>query len=264
MKPRYPIRKFVRPVATIVLAVLPGVAAAQDARFTLGVGAEYTTGDYGGDKSIDEVYVPVTATVELQRVSVRLTIPYLSVSAPELTTITGPDGQPIVGEGPRVTESGVGDVLASVTVFDLLNAAGGDVALDLTGKVKFGTADEEKGLGTGEEDYTLQADLYRFFERSTLMATAGYSLRGDPSDYELEDTFFASIGTSFAVAEGVRLGAFFDYREASVAGSDSIQELSLFASTRLGKQGRVQFYALAGSGDSSPDWGAGLSLTGRF
>ena len=30
--------------------------------------------------------------------------------------------------------------------------------IDLTGKVKFGTADENKGLGTGENDYAVQAD----------------------------------------------------------------------------------------------------------
>jgi len=255
----------VLPVLALALVVVPAGAQADDPRFTLGAGAEYTTGDYGGDESVDEVYVPVMATLELQRVSFRLTVPYLSVRAPELTTISGPDGQPIVGEGPRVTESGLGDVIASVTVFDVLSAAGGDVALDLTGKVKFGTADVDKGLGTGEQDYSLQADLYRFFERSTLMGTAGYVLRGDPEAYDLEDTFFASVGASRVIGDGgLRLGAFFDFREASVPDSDALQELSAWASTRLGKNGRMQFYVLAGFGDSSPDWGGGLSFSGSF
>ena len=58
------------------------------------MGAEYTTGDYGGDESVDEFYLPVTATVDFARVGLRLTVPFLSVRAPEFTTITGPDGQP--------------------------------------------------------------------------------------------------------------------------------------------------------------------------
>lgn len=249
-------------VAAMLLA--SGGVRAEEARLSLSVGAEYTTGDYGGEESVDETYVPVTAALELERVSLRLTVPYLSVRAPELTTISGPDGQPIVGEGPRITESGLGDVLASVTVFDVLTAAGGDVAMDLTGKVKFGTADADKGLGTGEQDYLLQADLYRFFERSTLMATAGYAVRGEPDGLELDDTLFASVGLSHAVADGARIGAFFDYREASVTGTDAIQELSVFASTRLGQRGSWRFYALGGFGDSSPDWGGGLSFSTSF
>lgn len=252
------------PVATLALAAVPGLATAEESSFSLGIGAEYTTGDYGGDESVDEFYVPVTATVDFARVALRLTVPFLSVRAPELTTITGPDGQPVVGEGPTTTESGLGDVLASITVFDVLSGGGGDYALDLTGKVKFGTADEDKGLGTGEQDYSLQGDLFRFFDRATLMGTLGYSFRGDPEGYDLDDTFYASVGASYLVTERSRVGAFFDFRDSSVAGSDTLQELSAWMSTRVGEHGNVQFYALAGFGDSSPDWGGGLSFNARF
>jgi hypothetical protein len=258
------IRLPVPAAAMLACCVLPGMALAEGPRFTLGAGAEYTTGDYGGDESVDEFYLPITATLDLERVSFRLTVPYLSVRAPELTTITGPDGQPVVGEGPRVTESGIGDVLAAVTLFDALSSSSGDLAMDVTGKVKFGTADVDQGLGTGEQDYSLQADVYRFFEQATVMGTLGYALRGDPADYDLSDTFFASVGTSYAIADGMRIGAFFDFREASVPDSDDLQELSAWISTRLGENGRAQFYVLGGLGDSSPDWGAGLSFSMNF
>jgi hypothetical protein len=264
MKRMYTTRPAVLSLAALAMAALPGSAVAESPRFSLGVGAEYTTGDYGGDKSVDEFYVPVTGTLDLERVAFRLTVPFLSVRAPELTTISGPDGQPIVGEGPIVTESGLGDILASVTIFDVLSSSNGDVALDLTGKIKFGTADEEKGLGTGEQDYSLQADVFRFFDKATLMGTAGYALRGDPESYDLDDTFFVSVGASYATSDAASIGAFFDFREASVPDSDSLQELSAWASTRLGANGRAQFYVLAGFGDSSPDWGGGLSFSTRF
>jgi hypothetical protein len=107
-------------------------------------------------------------------------VPFLGVRAPALTTSTGADGQPVIGEGPVATESGVGDVVGSITAFDVLSAGGGDVVLDLTGKAKFGTADADRGLGTGEQDYALQADVSRFFRHASLMGTVGYAVRGDP------------------------------------------------------------------------------------
>jgi len=264
MKRLYTIRRAVLPLAVLGSAAWPGSAMAESPRFSLGVGAEYTTGDYGGDESVDEFYLPVTGTLDLERVTFRLTVPFLSVRAPELTTISGPDGQPMVGEGPTVTESGLGDIVASATVFDVLSSSSGDLAMDLTGKIKFGTADEEKGLGTGEQDYSLQADVFRFFDRATLMGTAGYAFRGDPGSYELDDTLFASAGASYVTSEATSISAFFDFREASVPGSDSLQELSAWVSTRLGANGRAQLYVLAGFGDSSPDWGGGLSFSTRF
>jgi hypothetical protein len=257
-------RLTVLPLAAFTIASLPGIAAAEAPRFSLGVGAEYSTGEYGDDESVDEFYMPVTGTLDLERVAFRLTVPFLSVRAPELTTISGPVGEPIVGEGPIVTESGLGDILASATVFDVLASLDGDLAMDLTCKIKFGTADAEKGLGTGEQDYSMQADVFRFFDRSTLMGTAGYALRGDSESYDLDDTLFASVGASFAVSEAASISAFFDFREASVSDSDSLQDLSVWVSTRLGDNGRAQFYVLAGFGDSSPDWGGGLSFSTSF
>ena len=239
-------------------------AWAEGARISVDAGAEYTSGDYGGDQSIDELYMPVTAILDLDRVAFQLTVPFLSVRAPEFTVIDGPDGQPIVGEGPMRTSSGIGDVQAAVTVYDVLVSKGGDFALDLTGKIKFGTADADAGLGTGEQDYALQADWFRFFSQFTVMGTAGYFVRGDPEDYDLNDTFYASLGGSYALKDRLSCGAFYDYRESSVQGSDAAQELSGWVSTGIGARGRADFYVIAGIGDSSPDWGVGLSFRTTF
>ena len=251
-------------IAMLGLLMYQGDAVAAD--FTTGLYAdiEYTTGDYGGDASVDELYVPVTLVLDVERVSLRVTVPFLSVTAPELTYVDGPDGQPIVGEGPETTESGLGDVLVAMTVLDVLSSSGGAFAVDLTGKIKFGTADPDKGLGTGETDYALQADVFRFFDRLTMAGTAGYWLRGDPPGYDLENTFFVSAGGSYAMTDDLRAGLFYDFRESAIPDSDSIQELSGWVNLRLGNHLRTQVYLLAGFGDSSPDWGAGLSIGGSF
>ena len=177
-------------------------------------GAEYTTGKYGGETAIEETYVPISLAYDARRVSVRLTVPYLSVQAPEGTVVEGPDGEQIIGEGPVRTEGGIGDVIAALTVYDVLSLADGGFVMDLTGEIKFGTADEDKGLGTGQTDYSVQADAFRFFGRFTAIGSAGYLVRGDPADVDLDNAFFAAAGGTWSVSDRTRLGIFYDYQEA--------------------------------------------------
>jgi hypothetical protein len=230
----------------------------------LSLGAEYTSGDYGGSSSVDEVYTPLTGSWDNGLVGLRLTVPWLTVRAPEGTVVDGPDGQPVVGEGPTRTESGVGDVIAAVTWIDALNFETVATSIDLTGTVKFGTADEDKGLGTGENDYSLQADVYKFVGPTTAILTTGYTIRGDPSEYDLDDVWFLSGGIAFRVSESSRGGVFLDWRQSAVDGADDPAELSGFLGTHLNDRTDLSAYALAGLSDSSPDWGFGLNLSRRF
>jgi hypothetical protein len=123
----------------VMLAGVPALAQDQNTTFTFSVGTEYTSGRYGGDVDIEDLYVPLTATVDYGRTQFRLTTPYLSVTAPEGTVIYGPGGEPIPGTGDITTESGLGDIIGSFTVYDVINSRRLRVAMDLTGKVKFGT-----------------------------------------------------------------------------------------------------------------------------
>ncbi len=243
------------------LILLLSVAVAEDEkpRLTLAAGAEYTTGTYGGDQAIEDFYVPLKATIDYRRLSFRLTVPYLSVRAPEGTVVTGPGGEPIPGTGEIVTNSGIGDVIASVTVLDVIRNRRLGFAMDLTGKVKFGTADVENGLGTGENDFTVQADFLKFADRFTWIGSIGHKFRGQPPGTVLDDAFLASAGGIYKATRDARLGMFFDYRESSI-GADPTQELSLFLSNRLSADWRLQLFAFKGLTDSGADWGAGLHV----
>lgn len=248
----------------LVSLAVPTGTQAEDAGFSVGAGAEYTTGKYGGETAIDEVYIPINFAYDARRVSVRLTVPYLSVQAPQGTVVEGPDGEQIIGEGPVRTEGGIGDVIAALTVYDVLSLADGGFVMDLTGGIKFGTADEDKGLGTGQTDYSVQADAFRFFGRFTAIGSAGYLVRGDPVDVDLDNAFFAAAGGTWSVSDRARLGIFYDYQEASVPGNDAMQDLSATFSSRPGEDWWLAGYVTAGFSDSSPDWGVGISFTAGF
>lgn len=243
----------------IMLQGVTATAQDSDPKFTLSTGVDFTSGTYGGDVDIQDTYIPLTATVDYGRVAFRLTVPYLSVEAPE-GTIFDPGGEPLPGSGALTTESGLGDIIGSVTFFDVINSQQLGLAMDLTGKVKFATADEDKGLGTGESDYSVQADFYKFVDDFTLLSSVGYKFRGDPTGLDLNDVFMASLGATYKFTPDVNGGLFFDYRESSISGSDSIQELSAFVSRRVSENWRLQVYGLTGFTDSSPDWGGGLQI----
>jgi len=253
-------RRITATIAIAAFVLMSGEGAAQEAgadlRFSTGI--EYSTGEYGGTDDIEELYVPFTFRAGFDRIGLRFTVPYLRVTAPDDTIITDPGAEPLPGSGATATESGLGDVIAALTLYDIYVSDDAGFVIDATGKIKFATADEAKGLGTGENDYTLQFDAFRFFDRLSLHGTAGYRLRGDPPGLELNDVFLASVGGAFLASDNTMLGMYFDYRESAISGMDDIQELSGFASFRLGQAWRMELYAFTGLTDSSTDFGGGL------
>ena len=244
----------------IMFGSMPALAQDDDTKITLSAGMDFTSGRYGGDTDIEDIYAPLTVTTSHGRVAWRLTVPYLSVRGPEGTVIYDPGGEPLPGSGEIVTESGLGDVIGSVTIYDVIYSRRLGFAMDLTGKVKFGTADEDKGLGTGKNDYSVQADFYKFANQFTLLGSMGYKFRGEPTDVELEDVFMASVGGIYKFSPKTRAGLIFDYRESSIIGNDPIQELTGFVSRRISENWRFQVYALTGFTDSSPDLAVGIQI----
>lgn len=243
----------------IMFASMPALAQDSNSTFILSAGVDLTSGTYGGDVDIEDLYVPLSATLDYGRVAFRLTVPYLSITAPE-GTIIGPGGEPLPGSGELTTESGLGDVIGSMTVYDVISNRQLNFAMDLTAKVKFGTADEDKGLGTGENDYTVRADFYKFADRLTLLGSVGYKFLGDPTDVDLDNVVMAGFGVTYKFTPEVRGGLIFDYRESAISDSDSIQELTGFVSRRISENWRIYGYALTGFTDNSPDWGAGVQI----
>jgi len=247
----------------VLLVIFNNSAAANNGVFKLTTGAEYTSGDYGGTQSIDEWYIPFTARYIVDKYVFRLTVPFLSVTAPEGTVISSADGQVIVpGTGERTTETGIGDVIAGMTYRDVLNSeTSSDVALDLTAKVKFATADVDKGLGTGENDYIVQAELYKFFTRFTPYGILGYKFRGDPPGVDLQDSLRAVVGGYYRISPSLKAGLDYFYQQASYSDADDQKELSAFLGYKMSNSQYLRGYLIQGFGDGSPDWGVGVMMT---
>jgi hypothetical protein len=233
-------------LAASALALASPAAAFAGGELRLYAGVEHTTGDYGGSEKMDDLYVPLTMIYGLPRVDLRLTLPYLEV------TRAG------------VTEAGLGDVIAGITVYDVFRSSDGTLAVGFTGKVKLGTAHEAAGLGSGETDYSIQADVHKALGRSGFSTGVGYKARGDRAFYDLKNAWFAYVGGLHAFSGRAFGEIYFDYRQPSIVGNDPVQELSVSITRRTSGRWRVHGYLIKGLSDTSPDWGAGVSMRANF
>ena len=123
----------------------------------------------------------------------------------------------------------------------------------------------DKGLGTGEFDYTLQLDFFKPLEGNlTPMATIAYKVKGDPDEYNLNNVFYLSVGADYRWNDDTNIGATLDYQEASTDSSDDRVEIFSYLSHRLDEEWKVTGYTYFGLTDGSPDVGGGISVGYTF
>jgi len=249
-------------LSTIPLAGIPAHAA--DGTWTVSGGGEYTSGDYGTSSSTNILYLPFAAQYETGRYRFKLTVPLLRVEGPSNVV------RDVGNINPRTrttsgtsTNSGLGDIVAQGSMNVYANGAN-NTLLDVTGKIKFGTADRNKNLGTGENDYFVQVDGYKTVAKTTWFATLGYAMLGSPPGVNLKDVPYLTVGASHRVRPDMSAGAMLYTRNAAVSGGDGQQELTGFVTRHLDKHRKVQVYALLGLASGSPDYGAGAIFSYRY
>jgi hypothetical protein len=241
-----------------------GANAQEAGTLSLGGALDYSSGDYGTSTTTTITSLSAIGRYETGRWTYKAFLPYLEVDGN--TSVIPGIGQARGARGGARTESasGMGDIVLSATYgayYDAQSRSG----LDLTGKVKLGTADESEGLGTGENDYALLVDFYRGFDRGiTGFGGVGYHIMGDAPGLPLENAWSANIGATVKLDERDSAGAMLEGRQRVAPGGARQRDLLGFYTRMLDKLWKAQAYALIGLADGSPDWGAGLSLARPF
>lgn len=245
---------------TLLLVASAAASAASDGNASLSVGAEYTTGDYGTSQRTRIWYLPVTLGYETERNRLGLTVPYVIVHGPG-TVVPGGRGTGGVRSGftpiEDRTRSGMGDVVLKGS-HTLVPESADSARWDLTGKIKFGTAERDKALGTGQDDFGIQLDGERNFGTNGVFGSLGHLFLGEPSGIDYRNAVYGTLGFQHRFGETTAAGLALDGQEASVAGTPSQLEARLFLSSKSGPRTHVTGYVLKGLQDGSPDWGAGL------
>ncbi len=234
--------------------------AAQDGELSLGAGLHHSSGDYGTGTTTRITSLAATARYETGPWVYKATVPYLRV--------TGDGGViPGVGNvrgGSRTdAASGLGDIVLGATYAAYYDKAS-TLGVELTGKVKLATADEGKGLGTGEHDFVFLVDLYRTFDRVTGFGGIGYHILGDAPGLPLDNVWSATLGASYKLDERDSAGLMLEGRQRVAPGASPQRELTGFFTRKLDRFWKAQAYALIGLANGSPDWGLGLSAARPF
>ena len=110
----------------------------------------------------------------------------------------------------RTTRAGLGDVEVEAA-YALLESAVNDLAVDLIGTVRLGTASASKGLGTGKHSGSLQADVSQGFGSFKVLGTLGYRVFQRVDGVLLKNAPFAAISGQWAFDGGATLKLVYDH-----------------------------------------------------
>jgi len=196
-----------------------------------------------------------------------VTVPYLRQSSTGQVTWVG--GKPVrVDKAPRTatesSESGLGDIMLRGT-YALLREGPGPFDLGLAGKIKLPTADEKKGLGTGELDAGAGLEFAKAINSGwTLLADAYYTLIGDPEGVDYNNQLALDLGFYKSLNQDLGLTVLFETQSAITDGGTDPRSLS--GTLSYGASDGFQFSGglTLGLSDGSPDAGISVGFSRKF
>ncbi len=262
----------------------PAFAAHADTTVDLSAGVSYSSGDYGDITSTDVFVVPLSAKVRTGAWTFKASVPFLRIDGPADATVVlydnggsrggnsgsggrdhpednGNDGGGTTTAADR-KESGIGDTSLSATyAFDDIGDS--SVYVDLTGRVRLPTGDEDKGLGIGATDYGLGTEIGIDRDAGGGYLSFGRRFLGSVSGLQREDGWQAGVGGWFNATDRTSLGVGYDWRESSTATGTDPAEIYAYVSTKLSDAWRINVNASAGLNDASADYGAGVTVSWR-
>jgi len=241
-----------------------------EAQQKVSVGAHYYSGDYNQDETTTFSFIPVSWSFKSKPWKFKVSTSWVRIDGPGDVKSGSLDlGYTFLL---HERESGLGDVRFSAT-YQFQNPLPGKVWVDAGVTWKLPTANEGKGLGTGEADQKFKLDFIKLFSEYYGLLTLSYNKRGDPEDVSLKGTKAFSLGFSRNLKNGHSWGGFFDYRTVSrveiyvvdennnAIKSPNSVELSAFYALPVSQGWKVSTYGLAGLNDSSTNYGLGIQAS---
>lgn len=240
----------------------PAFAFADDPpTWQTGLSFSYLRGDYGEGKNTEIYYTAAIIKRYFEKGDVTLTVPYLDISA-DGATFVGGEVEPVNGGNGG---SGLGDIILKGRYYAI--AQDGLIPyIDLVGSIKFPTAEEDKGLGTGKTDFTCMVEFARRLKNNDWIALAevGYTFVGDPSGFDADNRWLYSIGLAHELTSKTTLSAYIDGRTAIFDGNDDPLSLLLISEYKFRPDLRFDTLLEIGLNDGAPDFGITFGLRKRF
>ncbi|MEX0962974.1 MAG: hypothetical protein WDZ52_02890 [Pseudohongiellaceae bacterium] len=239
-----------------LIACLSGALNAQDIndiKQTISLASYYSTGDYGEGADTDILYFPLSYTASRGKWGAQLTVPKLRVDGIGNVLVNIGGVNRAVASDQRERNSGIGDSTLAVT-YQMDPISSSSPFIDFRLNIKLPTADREKGLGTGELDYSAQVDISQNYGNSVFFGTIGYTFRGDTDFYAgLQDSTYIQLGVARPLARQWNVGVFYDYREPASSFSPEIHEIVPYFSWQITDSWSFTGLAAFGSTEASAE-----------
>ena len=261
--------------------------AHKQTNFSVSLGIEFASGDYGTNTTTESLYMPLILTwFPTERIDIGVEIPYIyqsnanvttslyqnnqtTTTAKNVTKLGGPGGGPAVGKTASAagssgsSVSGLGDIILRLGVIALFE---GDKAPQLRPSlfVKFPTASTSDGLGTGEFDAGGGLEATKWFGNVILTGEALYNYQGRVDGFGLKNYLSYTAGLGYQVTNSVRPMLLLKGATAPSRYSGNLLEARIQLLWDITKTTALDLYAAHGITDSSPEYGAGVAVVYTF
>lgn len=247
--------------AVILPALLFCFPARAETRLDLRFIPSYFSGEFATGFETHILSLASTPVVERGKHEFRLDVPYVSITADGQVTFLGDQ---VIERGPagRTTESGPGDVTVQ-DEYSFIEGSRSAPTVSAILRIKIPTADESRGLGSGEPDGTLGFGLSQpLGTRWALLGRTQYVVRGDPPGTDLKDTFAISIGFQRRVSDSTSVGLSYRWLQSVVPGRSALADVSLGCDHGFARKLTLITTAYFGLSETAEDYGisAGISL----
>jgi hypothetical protein len=243
--------------------------AADPPNWQLSSSVTYESGTYGTGTRTDTVYIPFTLKRLFDQGDLGLTLPFVILRTTGATTLVGGVPQRIrsgrrtdLAPTGTVTEGGVGDMLLKGRYY-AVDEHGLLPTIALVATIKFPTADDSKGLGTGKFDEGLGVEISRTFLKDFIAyLDVSYWFIGSPAGTSLKNQTVYDVGLGYKFTPQLLGSVFYEERTALLTGQPNPRSLLFTADYKVTQTFRLNAMVETGLSSGAPDYGftAGASL----
>lgn len=250
-------------MALVCLVYSPAGSYAGGRDWKVSTSANFETGKYGTSSRTDTIYMPVTLKGYFLEGDLSVTVPYVSqTNGAGLVNVDGSVLQINGSTGPATTSSGLGDIILRGSYYLLTEGKETPFDLNLTAKIKLPTADDAKGLGTGEFDTGFGLEFAKSLPSNfTGYFDVYYTAIGDPPGLDLEDRFAFDMGFSRKIAPDWTMSAFYEESTPLIKPNSHLRDLLVSFEYKADDRTRIFFGGTVGLSETSPDYGLSVGAS---
>jgi hypothetical protein len=166
--------------------------------------------------------------------------------------------------GPRITEMGLGDIVLRGRYY-ALDEKDWWPTVALTGRIKFPTAQSQRGLGTGEFDEGIGVETTKSFaEKWLLFVDAGYTWVGKPPGFDLRNQWNYDVGLGYNFTKLLTASVYYEEYRAAVQGNQNPQDVLISLNYQWTPQVGIMAYSQIGLSDGAPAYAVSLGVSRKF